>query len=313
MVSEAFRAACATARAIGLDMLGLAFPAKRKGGFYQPLWLIPGMPAAPEPVSLPTAWEGQPLKGAWALQTKVDGLRAIYVSIRILTRNALPLDCALHCLRALRDLELSYDQPMVFDGEYVEDAGFQATLSAHKRGEGTGTFYIFDAVPYAEWKANKFTQPLRERLKLLREKMAAMGDQHFVSYLPYTEFDTVEELEAAAQAVWANGGEGVVAKRLASTYTRGRTKDWFKVKKTHTEDVTITDLIIEDGRVKAVLAKMEDGKVVKVGSNIPADLRREMAIVPGAWTGKVMEIGFKDRTESGALKGGYFICMRDDK
>ena len=69
--------------------------------YQQPVRLIPGMPAAPEPCCLPVEWAaGKHPRDAMA-QLKVDGIRALYVDTSIVSRNAIPLDCALHCLPAL--------------------------------------------------------------------------------------------------------------------------------------------------------------------------------------------------------------------
>src|SRR3546814_2766686 len=97
-------------------------------------------------------------------RSKQNGVRALALQGRIVTREAVPLDCALHCADAIRHIEREYGEPMVIDAEYVEAGGLGATLSAMRRGEGAGMLFLFDAVPYREWQVNRFTTPLRARL-----------------------------------------------------------------------------------------------------------------------------------------------------
>ena len=285
--------------------------------YRQPFRLIPGMPAAPEPCALPQHWSEADHPFDAAAQPKLDGIRAIYVDTTIVSREALPLDCALHCLPALHDLEALYGEKMVFDGEYLEPGGFQATLAAMKAGEGVGSIWLFDAVPYREWKANRFSERLDQRVRKLCQMQERLGSP-FVHSLGLTFVpDPAAALDLARQE-WARGGEGVVVKSRGSVYVRGKTKTWLKLKKAQTFDGTIVDVVVEGDRAKAILVRMPDdspspGKVVKIGSNIPDDMREALARGAEQFQGDVVEIGFNDTTDTGNLRGGYFIRMRDDK
>ncbi len=292
-----------------------ASPAKPAGDvsrFLQPLELIPGMPAAPEPCALLQNWTAESHHARAIGQEKVDGIRAMALAERIISRETLPLDCALHCLPTLLALEELYGQPMVFDGEYQEPEGFAATLAAHKRGAGLGTFWIFDAVPYAEWKANRFTERTDERLGKMVELVTKL-DAIFVQPLPPFPIADAADAQSKAAAVWARGGEGIVVKRAASVYTRGRTIDWLKLKQQSTVEGIIKDLVIEGGRVKAMLVTIGGATTVKIGSNIPEIFRCEMAIDPALWTGAVVEVAFTGETDAGQLRGGYFVRMRSER
>lgn len=282
----------------------------------QQLRLIPGMPAAPEPCCLPTTWSPESHPRDAVAQLKVDGIRAIYVDTAIVTRQALPLDCALHCLPALHALEQHYGEPMVFDGEYLEPDGFQATVAAMRRGIGHGAIWLFDAVPYSEWKVNRFTQPLGERVDQLCE-LASRVESPFLTSLPLMDVPDADVALAVAEAAWGRKQEGLVVKARRSTYVRGKSSTWQKLKQRQTFDGTIVDALVKDGRCTALMVKMpadspSPGKVVRVGSNIPDELRA--AIARGAdVAGAVAEIGFSDTTDTGNLRGGYFIALRHDK
>lgn len=285
--------------------------------YAQPLRLIPGMSSAPEPCPLPRHWERE--KHPWdaAAQPKVDGIRALYIDTSIVSREALPLDCALHCLPALHDLEQLYGEPMVFDGEYLEPDGFQATLAAMRAGEGVGAIWLFDAVPYREWKANRFSERLDRRVEKLCKLEERLGSP-FVRSLGLTFVPDPDQAIDLAEREWARGGEGLVIKSRGSVYERGKTSTWLKLKKRQTFDGPVVDALVKDGRCIAIMVKLPEesptpGKVARVGSNIPEELREAIARAPEQFLGSYVEVGFNDTTESGALRGGYFIRLRDDK
>ncbi len=325
--ADASRSAIAKiARSVADRLLFQAHPPRiivRKPGdaapcnYRQPVRLIDGMPAAPEPCCLATHWsEATHPKDAVA-ETKIDGVRALYVDVSIVSREALPLDCALHCLPALHELEKCYGQPMVFDGEYQEPGGLQPTLAAMRCGMGCGTFWIFDAVPYAEWRVNRFTERRKNRRFTLAQHLATLN-MEFVALVGCVEVPTPTDALAVAQRAWANGGEGIVVKSDRDLYFRGRGKVWQKLKQKQTFDGVIVDALIKDGRCNAIMVKMpadspSPGKVVRIGSNIPEELREALAVASGDFIGWIAEIGFNDTTDTGNLRGGYFIRMRDDK
>lgn len=282
----------------------------------QPVEIIDGMPVAPEPCLLPAAHWSPELHPSHAIaQPKIDGIRALGLQSRIVTRQALPLDAALHCLPALDRLEKRFGEPMVFDGEYQEADGFGATLAAHKRGEGAGTFYLFDAVPFREWKANRFTQPLVDRLRAIEERDA--NDEPFLCFLPGADVDSWENAESYAEAAWARGLEGLVVKDARSLYHRGRSNAWLKLKREQTLEGPVTDVVIPGGDFERAVALVRlDGRVHKVAA-MPADVRKLMVEdkngLGGGLTGRLVEVSFNERTETGALRGARIVRLRPDK
>lgn len=289
---------------------------ERYGIGVQPVELIPGMPAAPEPCLLPDGhWSADRHPRSAVVQPKIDGMRALYVQSRIVTRGALPLNAALHCLPALDRLERKMGEAMVFDGEYQEPEGFQATQSAHKRGIGVGTFYLFDAVPYRDWKANHFRQPLVGRLRRIADAVEELGEP-FLSFLPPVEARTPEDVMQLAEAAWTRGCEGLVVKAGMSIYTRGRSKDWLKLKRQQSLDGPVVDVVVpEHDPARAVALVKLDGKIVKVAA-MPDDVRKlavRDSYQGGGLTGRMVEVEFNDRTESGALRGAKITRLRPDK
>jgi ATP-dependent DNA ligase len=297
---------------------GMALARDERGGRGpQPVEIIDGMPAAPEPCLLANTHWTPALHPRQAIaQPKIDGMRALCLQSRIVTRQALPLNAALHCLPALDRLERKFGQPMVFDGEYQEPEGFGATLAAHKRGEGCGTFWLFDAVPFREWKANRFTQPLHARLAAIESLVG--DDEPFLCFLPGAETASPENAEAFAEAAWARGMEGLVVKDARSLYCRGRSNAWLKLKRGQTLDGPVVDVVVPDGDVARGIALVRlDGRTHKVAA-MPPDVRALLKadVVHGrgqGLTGRMVEVGFNERTETGALRGARIVRLRPDK
>lgn len=278
----------------------------------QEMVLIDGMTAAPEPCALLTHYSARRHPRNGVAEPKMNGVRGIATPGRIVTRNALPLDAALHCRPLLDRLEEAYGCPMVFDGEYVEREGLQATLDAVKKGEGAGVFYLFDAVPYAEWRRNRFTHKLSVRRHAMEEAMRSVVSP-FLALVPQ-EPVTAAMIPDMAEYIWRMGMEGLVVKDADSPYFRGRSNAWQKVKRQITREAKIMDAIVEGGRCKSLLVKLLDnGKTMRVGSNIPPDLRASIGFAPNLWTGRTIEVGFTDTNDAGGFTGAFFITLRPDR
>lgn len=215
--------------------------------------IIRGGDAAPELAMQPVDWTDDiaaPISSA--VQLKADGIRALYIDGRLVTREGVPLDCAAHCLGGLKRLEERLGEPMFLDGEYVEEAGFAATQSAFRRRKGQGVLWLFDAVPLIEWLADRCEQPLIERLDRLRRAIPH-AESRFVGMLDYWVMSPAEA-RAKAEELWALGYEGIVAKRVGSVYTRRRSDHWLRLKREFTVDCRIVET-----RAKSVVAESRTG------------------------------------------------------
>jgi ATP-dependent DNA ligase len=195
----------------------------------------------------------------WICQQKVDGIRALWIDGRIVSREGTPLDMALHCQPGLKRLQAAFGQPMMFDGEYVEDDGFSATLAAHRRGKGTGIFWIFDAVPLADWWNDTACLPIEARLNHLRQ-VHGQADSPFVGIL-IGETLGGGEIDARAKSFFDMGLEGLVLKRPGSLYRRHRSPDWLKLKQTLTGRFPVVDVLRKAGNVVAIMARTDHGPV----------------------------------------------------
>lgn len=250
------------------------------------------------------------------VQLKVDGIRALYIDGRIVTREGVPFDAALHCQPALRRLEQAFGEPMVFDGEYVEEEGFNATLSAFRKGEGTGVLWLFDAVPLSAWKQGVCDRPLYVRLGMLQQHIMA-ADSPFVGMLDHWELGG-PEIEAKARELWAEGYEGVVSKDPTGRYVRGRSRDWVRIKQTLTVDGPIVDALAKDGKLKALIVRTSDGPV-RVGTGWTVDAGRDihdawLKVEPDSPGALWAEISYQRSTgTTRSIRGARFHRLRYDK
>jgi bifunctional non-homologous end joining protein LigD len=151
----------------------------------------------------------------WIFERKLDGIRVLAFrdggGVRLLTRNRLPRDLP-RVDRAIRGLVVS---EIVLDGESTWDGG------------GDVAYHVFDIL----WLNGRPTTslPLLERHALLDglELTPPLG--------------RVERLygERPWDHACAQGWEGVIAKRIDSTYEHKRSRSWLKMKCEETQPFVV--------------------------------------------------------------------------
>lgn len=257
---------------------------------------------------------GHPLVKRW-VQIKADGIGAKYIDGRIVTSEGVPMDCALHCQPGLARLEAAIGEPMFFDGEYVEEDGFNATVSAFQRREGHGTFWIYDAVPLRDWRLNSCPMKIEERLETLRSFMPAV-DSVFVGMLDAQLLDPFE-VQGLCQELWALGYEGVVSKARGSGYVRRRSEDWLRIKRILTEDLPIMDVIVEGGLLRKIMVRGPLGPIT-ITSGWKQGYGAELVAAYAKWDHGdppiIAEVSYQLTTgEKRSIRGATFHRARFDK
>jgi bifunctional non-homologous end joining protein LigD len=324
-------------------------------------WMIHRMspPADPsrEPVPhdlqpmLATASDALPLdQENWAFEMKWDGMRVIIVveagQLTLTSRLGNDATSRFPELRALGDALADTD--MVLDGEIValDDNGrpsFEqlqprmqagsASVSRRLGAERPTVCMIFDLL----WLDGHSTCELayRDRRALL-EKLALSGPTW---QTPPTTIGDGDAVKAAAEELEM---EGVVAKRLDSTYQPGRRSDaWRKVKTVKGQELVVGGWLPGAGRLDGRLGSLlvgyyDDGALQyagRVGSGLDertrsvleakvAPLARDTSPfdktprLPGAhWVEPeaVVEVGFQNWTSAGILRAPRYRGLRDDK
>lgn len=287
---------------------------------------------------------------AFSFEPKWDGVRTIaFVDggvVRLQTRNL--LDCTAQYPEAHGIAEaLTGGYQAIVDGEIValDEKGvpsFQRLQprmhvqdeSAVKRlRKSTPVRYqVFDLL----WLDGRDLagEPLRERQRLLESTLTPMGAISRVE--PF-----VGTGRALFEAVREQGLEGIVAKRLDSPYTHGRSAAWIKVKAQRTLDCVIGGWTAGEGGRQSTLGALlvgvyRDGKLVPVGHvgtgfdertlrDLLAKLRERQSPTPpfsptprvngpAQWClpELVCEVHYTELTNDGTLRHPTFRGLRPD-
>ena len=182
----------------------------------------------------------------WAFEPKLDGIRAIACcdeATRLISRNGADVTVAYPELHRVHERLVALDA--VLDGEIVAmDAGrpsFERLQSRmHVRNpreidrlsKSVPVSYVVFDLLYLDGHS-LVAQPYVQRRRLLEETVVAS---------PAVQVATAVEGSGLAlyEAVASRGLEGIVAKRLTSTYELGRrSQNWLKVKTLHEADLVI--------------------------------------------------------------------------
>ena len=282
----------------------------------------------------------------WLFEPKLDGVRtlALYDSqgTRLVSRNRNDVTASYPEIAAALDDALEADDA-VLDGEVVAFAGGRSSfgrlqqrihLTGARRIAATGVPVYYYAFDLLRWDGHDATRvPLRQRKALLRDAVSWVDP---LRYCAHVEGDG-ESLFAQA---CRDGEEGVIAKRAASRYVSGRSRDWLKMKCVREQEVVIGGFTEPTGARAGIGALLigyyADGALRyggKVGTGFTqaalADLRARLEALesPAApfvdpprertahWVRPqlVAQVAFQEWTESGRLRHPSYKGLRTDK
>jgi bifunctional non-homologous end joining protein LigD len=289
----------------------------------------------------------------WAFEVKWDGVRAICHSepgrMRLHSRNLLDITPRYPELARL-NRALSHHRA-ILDGEVVAlDAEGKPSFGAlqrrmHVTAESTVrrlaretpvTYVIFDLL----WLDGHSLMdlPYEERRARLADLQLDDGERWRVP--DYVVGHGAQLLAATEQ----QGLEGVIAKRLDSTYEPGRrSPSWVKVKNLYRQEVVVGGWVPGDGRrrerIGALLAGVWEGdelrhigrvgtgfteaELDRLGKLLAPHVREDSPFAPGGpkiprnavfvEPRFVAEVEFREWTEGGQLRAPSYKGMRDDK
>jgi len=264
--------------------------------------------------------EKHEIRGAWAVEPKLDGLRMVVVNGQAYTRNGRTIDSVGHILKELEVLGHDY----VWDGEIMGATNFdEDSGKIRKKGMGPNLslrYNVFDCIWKKEWD-ERWTQPYGARRMYLTEALGTAAPE-YVNIVPTTKFlnPTSEELFKARDKYIEMGYEGAMLKDLSSPYIFKRSDVILKLKEFTDADGRITSCFEGKGKHKhklgGVIAKF-DGVETRVGSGFSdkqrVDLWEEAYIRPENVIGKMIEVQYQNKTEDGCLRFPVFIKFRPDK
>ena len=304
-----------------------------------PDWIEPMLATLVDPVPLADGWIYEPKLDGVRVQARVADGR---VTLRSRNRNRLD-DAYPELCRALAQAARG---DAILDGEVVAtdpetgEASFarlqrRMQLRDPVRAARSGVaveLWLFDCM---HWEGIDLRgRPLEERKLVLRDAVRWRGA---VRWTPAIEggFDRLYG-DACAR-----GAEGLVGKRLAAPYARGRSRDWVKLKCVRSQELVIGGWTEPRGSREGLGALLvgyyEGGKLRyagKVGTGFDArtlaDLTRALERIERAdspfdgdpapprdarWAQPrlVAQVGFGEWTEDRLLRHPRFLGLRDDK
>lgn len=275
----------------------------------------------------------------WIFELKWDGYRAIAEvdkkKIRLYSRNGLSFN---ERYPTIVDELSKLNMRAVLDGEVVvfNEEGkpdFQKLQHYDDNRHLPLIYYVFDILSLNNKDLKDL--PLIERKKILQENLPA---NDIIRYSDHVE----EKGIAFFEEVKKSNLEGIMAKKAENTYVTGvRTKDWLKIKHTHTREAIICGyteprksrkhfgaLILGEYKNKKLhyightgtgftdkkLKEMWNMMQKLVAPTSPFD-KKVPVNSPVTWVKPVVvcEIKFSEITRDGILRHPVFLRWRDDK
>ena len=260
--------------------------------------------------------EKHEIKGPWAVEPKLDGLRMVVVNGQAYTRNGRTIDSVGHILEELAVLGNDY----VWDGEVMGTTNFdEDSGKIRKKGMGPNLslrYNVFDMVWKKEWDERK-THVYGNRRLFLTEALGTLCP-NFTSIVPTTRLvnPTSEELFAARDKYIKMGYEGAMLKDLNSPYIFKRSDAILKLKEFTDADGRIVGTFEgkgkHKGRLGGFIAKF-DGVETRVGSGFSDAQRDEYWKLSEVLQGRMIEVQYQNKTEEGSLRFPVFIKFRPDR
>ncbi|HXY76901.1 MAG TPA: DNA ligase D [Steroidobacteraceae bacterium] len=284
----------------------------------------------------------------WRYEPKLDGYRVIAFvqgsAVRLASRRG--LDLTVSFPEIVKELAAQATEQMILDGEIIAlDAAGRPSFNALQnraqlktaaeiaaaQREHPVVFVCFDLLHFAGMNLRGATYADRHRY--LAQCL-----------LPGAHLQLVHVSENARElydASLAHGFEGVIAKRLDSTYQPGRrTRSWLKIKAAQTAEFLIGGYTRGKGArdpMGALLLGYWDGKALRYAGHVGSGLDDKMVEAllkrmtklkrrdspfseapplhrPTTWLNPklVAEVSFAEWTPDGALRAPVFVRMRED-
>lgn len=272
-------------------------------------------------VMLASKFEGKMPNETFIITTKLDGIRCVCVkenddNIKFFTRAGQPIEDLIEIEEEVKLLPDDY----VYDGELLlkndkglssEDLFRETQKAVRKDGVKKNVeFHAFDMIPIKEFQNGKstedcLTRKMRllgifkdRRIKLIKDvPMLYVGDDQSV-------------INQYADEAVKNNQEGVMINLADSPYECKRTRTLLKVKKFHTADVRVLDIIEGTGKnvgkLGAVTVQFKhDNRLheCNCGSGFTDNERILYFNEPELLIGKIVEIDYFEISQN--ANGGY--------
>ncbi|WP_075882532.1 DNA ligase D [Candidatus Protochlamydia sp. W-9] len=272
----------------------------------------------------------------WLFEIKWDGYRALAQihnqSVFLWSRNHLSFNLRFDpIVKALNEMTVD----AYLDGEIVVlnengQPSFQLVQNYLKNQEGFLVYYVFDLLYLKNNDLRELT--LLQRKELLKQILPKNSRIRFCEHL-------IQEGKAFFKVASQAGFEGIVAKRIDSTYQSTRSKKWLKIKTHQRQEAIICGFTTPKGSREhfgsLILGVYKDNELLYVGHTGSGFDQKSLTYVrgllkpqetcpfsfppklhqPATWVKPelVCEIQFAEWTKEKIMRQAIFIDLREDK
>jgi DNA ligase 1 len=274
------------------------------------------------------------IKGKFYITLKLDGNRCIVVNdedgVKFFSRKGQEISGMSQLAKQFEELPKGW----VFDGELLlknrENLSsadlFRATQKVvRKDGDKKDLeFHVFDALPVSDFKEGKSKENYEQRRNNLDTMFNHFNDGQIqlIHLLPVIyEGDDKSVIPAYANAVEAEGHEGLMINTANGLYQTKRVVDLLKVKSMKTADLLVVSIEKAiDGQFKGLMSRVNveyKDSLVGIGSGFTLEQRRHFVENPDDIVGKIIEVSYfgESKNEKGniSLRFPIFKTIREDK
>lgn len=252
-------------------------------------------------------------------QRKLDGMRAVAIidpiagTVSMVSREGRPLPALDPIAEELKKLIGMFEKwahkPIFLDGE-ATSGSFNDTVSQVRRKSKAAedaVFNIFDV-----FGPGGSELPLERRLELVDTIVTAYNSPR-IGRVPMKLCFSDEEVQAAVNAEWDAGEEGGMVKRLDAPYELRRGFNWMKLKDYDSAEFRVLRVFPGTGKYAATaggfVIQLENGGECNV-AGITEEMRALIWNNPDI-VGRLIEVGFHERTPDGSLRHPRFVKFRD--
>jgi len=235
----------------------------------------------------------------WLISEKLDGVRAYWNGKELISRSGKAF--------AVPDWFVKDFPPFEIDGElWTKRGDFENIISivnkqeAHEGWRAIG-YHIFE-VPHQEGG-------LLQRLNIL-ETWLEKNPNSFIKIIPQKRCKSSENLKKLLDEVDSKGAEGLVVRNPETLYMDSRSNSSLKVKKSSDDECIVTGYTKGNGKfqglVGALLCKWKEDKVLKIGSGLSVEDRKNPPKV-----GDEVTFKYNGLTKYGNPKYPVFLRVRE--
>lgn len=250
---------------------------------------------------------------AYVMMAKYDGCLAIITPDGVITRTGEAITSIPQCLEDAAKLLPGH---VIFGEVYKYDTPFKEISGAFRRHKPQSGLFVmvFDAVPFADWKAGKCDKPYIERYTALKDAWLRTPTDSLI-VAPALDLGAPQGF---ANAMVRQGGyDGAIIRRKDAPWTTGASKNGEAIKVKPVQSLDLEVLGWYRGKGKHAgraggITVLYKGVQTDVGTGFSDRERQEIADAGQAPCG-VAEVEFMELTADGKLREPRFKGWRYDK